>query len=141
MLYQSLHVRQGAKPFPRAIVLEPDISRYLRDFGAIEGDDAQVCQLDDGALVGAAWCRRLPADDGGYGYVSADVPELGMAVDEPWRAQGIGRRLLADLLDRNPAMSLSVDDENQQAVGLYRSLGFAVQSSADGTTIMYRAKP
>ena len=136
MLYQSLHAREGQAPFPRSVLQEPYIAHYLADFGSRNGDDAQVCVDERGERVGAAWVRRMTADDPGYGYVSDDIPEVGMAVEESSRGQGIGRQLLENLLDRHPRMSLSVDDENVGAVALYRSIGFVPVESVGGSTTM-----
>lgn len=136
MLYQSLHVRHGHAPFPRSILGEPDIAHYLADFGSHDGDDARVCVDASGERIGAAWVRRMTAADPGFGYVSDDVPEVGMAVEDNWRGQGIGRRLLEMLLDTHPRLSLSVDDENVVAVGLYRSIGFVPIESVGGSTTM-----
>ncbi|MEZ5256807.1 MAG: GNAT family N-acetyltransferase [Ilumatobacteraceae bacterium] len=90
----------------------------------------------EGERAGAAWVRRMTAADPGYGYVSDEIPELGMAVVQHWRGRGIGRRLLERLLDTHPRMSLSVDDENVGAAGLYRSIGFVPVESAGGSTTM-----
>ena len=136
MLYQSLHVSEGRAPFPRSVLREPHIAHYLTDFGSRNGDDAQVCVDERGERVGAAWVRRMTADDPGYGYVSDEIPEVGMAVEESSRGQGIGRQLLEILLDRHPCMSLSVDDENIGAVALYRSIGFVPVDSVEGSTTM-----
>lgn len=141
MLYQSLHVREGNVPIPRSVLQNQEIAHYLTDFGQHAGDDAQVCLAPDAAQVGAAWVRRMTAGDPGYGYVRDDVPELGMGVESKWRGQGIGRKLLQDLLERHPEMSLSVDDENHGATMLYRSLGFVPMESVDGSTTMYRSGP
>ncbi|WP_051062392.1 GNAT family N-acetyltransferase [Ilumatobacter nonamiensis] len=137
MLFESLHVRDGGQPFARNVLDRPEIAHYLTDFGQRDGDDAQLAE-SGGVPVGAAWCRRLDSLDPGYGYVSDDIPELGMAVRSEWRRRGVGRRLLGDLLDRNPTMSLSVDDENVSAAHLYRSLGFVVHDSTNGSTTMVR---
>lgn len=136
MLYQSLHVRDGHSPFPRSVLAEPDIAHYLTDFGNRVGDDAEVCVHGHDERIGAAWVRRMGAADPGYGFVSDQIPELGMAVRAGWRGQGIGRRLLGNLLERHPRMSLSVDDENDGAVRLYRSVGFVAVESAGGSTTM-----
>lgn len=139
MLFLSLHVRDGAAPFERSILRRPDIAHYLTEFGARDGDDAQVGETSDGTKIGAAWCRRLGSHDRGYGWVGDDVPELGMAVEAPWRGRGIGRRLLESLIERNPRMSLSVDDENVSAASLYRSIGFQVVDADGGSTTMLRS--
>lgn len=138
MLHESLHVRPGGAPFPRSVLDRHEIAHYLHDFGERPGDDAQIAERD-GNRLGAAWCRRLDSFDPGYGYVADDIPELGMAVRHDWRGRGVGRRLLADLLRRHPIMSLSVDDENHDAIHLYRSAGFAaVDHKGDGSSIMVR---
>ena len=136
MLYESLYVRAGDPPFPRSVLEAPDIAHYLTDFGRRDGDDARVCVDPSGEPVGAAWVRRLTTADPGYGYVSDEIPEVGVAVVEHWRGRGAGRRLIESLLEAHPRMSLSVDDENVGAVRLYRSLGFVPVESLDGSTTM-----
>ncbi len=133
MLYQALHVADGESPPPRSILDDPSIAHYLTDFGRRDGDDA-VIACDDMVAVGAAFCRRFTPDDPSYGFVSADVPEVGMAVVADRRGRGVGRALLVHLLDRHPTMSLSVDNDNVSARRLYESLGF-VDLRADGTSV------
>jgi len=123
-LHLSIHVREGWEPPPFDVVDDHDLAHYLRDFGRDPGDDAQIVVDEQGVRLAAAFCRRTPADDPGYGHVSPDVPELGMAVVATHRGRGIGRRVLVDLLERHPVMSLSVDLENPVARRLYESLGF-----------------
>jgi predicted kinase/ribosomal protein S18 acetylase RimI-like enzyme len=131
-LYLSIHVREGHEPLPRSVLDDYALAHYLRDFGRHAGDDAQVVVDESGAHIAAAYCRYMGADDPGWGFVRDDVPELGMAVVERHRGNGIGRRVLEDLLARNPSMSLSVDDENDVARRLYESLGFELLRR-DGT--------
>ncbi len=138
MFYQSLYVRDGQDPFPRSIIETPGLARYLTDFGTRDGDDAQICTVPDGQRIGATWVRRMTSEDPGYGFVREGVPEMGIAIQAPWRGRGIGRRLLQELLVRHPVMSLSVDDQHVQASGLYRSLGFVVFASTGGSTTMIR---
>jgi GNAT superfamily N-acetyltransferase len=78
--------------------------------------------------VGAAWYRFLPAHDPGYGFVP-ELPELTVGVVPPWRGRGVGRLLVAGLLEEArasglPGVSLSVEPDNVAALALYRSLGF-----------------
>ena len=85
------------------------------------------CRTKDGP-VGAAWYRMFTEASHGYGFVAEDVPELSIAVIASRRHEGIGRRLLVDLIDASltqgyPAMSLSVREDNP-ARGLYESAGF-----------------
>jgi ribosomal protein S18 acetylase RimI-like enzyme len=132
VLYQSIHVRAGDEPLPRTILDDPPIAHYLA--GSRPGDDAVIACLDDGSPVGAAYCRFFTVEDPSYGFVSADVPEVGMAVLAEYRGRGIGRALLKSLLARQPTMSLSVDTDNLPARALYDSLGF-VEVGQDGTSI------
>lgn len=140
VLYLSIHVWEGWEAPPRSIVDEPDLAHYLRDFGRWPGDDAQVVLDESGTPVAAAYCRRMPADDPGYGFVAPDVPELGMAVVAEHRGKGLGRRVLAELLERNPVMSLSVDLQNDLARGLYESMGF-VAVAEEGTALTMLRRP
>lgn len=78
--------------------------------------------------MGAAWCRFLPADDAGYGFVNERTPELTIGVQPGHRGAGIGTTLLECLLGEAaarsvPAISLSVEDGNR-ARALYERVGF-----------------
>lgn len=134
MLHQSIHVPAGQAPPPLSVVDEPGIAHYLRDFGRLAGDDAEVVVDHEGRRVAAAFCRRLPADDPGYGFVRADIPEFGMAVVGEHRGKGLGRLVLSALLRRHPRMSLSVDRDNIVARRFYDSLGF-VEVGDDGNSV------
>lgn len=142
MLYQSIHVRPGVAAPPRAVLDQPEIAHYLVDFGARIGDDAEIaCSTVDGVRIGAAFCRRMSVDDPGYGFVAADVPEVGMAVVALWHGIGVGTALLQALLARHPTMSLSVDDDNVGAARLYRRLGFVEHAQVGTATTMVRRPP
>ncbi len=141
MLYESIHVREGHTPPPRSILQEHDIAHYLVGFGR-ERDDAQVALDAASTRIGAAWCRTTTAADPGYGFVAEDIPELGTAVVAAWRGRGVGSRLIDELADRNPVLSLSVDDDNQNARRLYSRLGFEpVGVNGTATTMLRRARP
>ncbi len=115
------------KPTPTAdeVMSDPRYAMYLA--GWPRQDDHGIVAEDDGP-VGAAWYRTYTEASHGYGFVAADVPELSIAVIAPRRQQGIGRRLLAGLIEASvaqgwPAISLSVSEENP-ARALYESAGF-----------------
>lgn len=106
---------------------QPKLSRYL-DGWPREGDVGFVAETAEGKPVGAAWCRLLPADDAGYGFVDELTPELTIGVQPGHRGSGIGTALLERLLREAaarsiPAISLSVEDSNR-ARALYERLGF-----------------
>ena len=63
-------------------------AKYVDGFG--RHGDAGVVAAVAGQDVGAAWYRLLPADDPGYGFVAADIPELTLGVASQARGRGIG---------------------------------------------------
>lgn len=139
VLYLSLHVPDGADPFPRSVLSQPAIAHYLTGFGERDGDDAVVAVQGDGEQMGAAFCRRFSTDDPSYGFVDEDTPELSIAVLARWRGRGAGRSLLTALVDAHPRMSLSVDPANFVARTLYRRMGFVDIGTAGSSITMLRA--
>ena len=82
----------------------------------------------------------------GHGFVAEDVPELAIAVIASRRCEGIGRRLLADLIDASDgqayrALSLSVAEANP-ARRLYESMAFVpVERHGSSWTMVRYAGP
>lgn len=140
MVYQSLYVPPGQIPFERAIVLQPDIAKYVKDWGR-EDDLGFVADDAQNRSVGAAWLRLFQDPDRGFGYVNDETPEIGIAVLPDYRDQGIGtmllRRLIESAQSRYEAISLSVAAENP-AVRLYQRFGFEVVQRTSETLIMTR---
>ena len=104
---------------------DPRYALYLAGWPR-QGDYGLVAEHD--GPVGAAWYRTYTEADHGYGFVGEDVPELSIAVIASRRHEGIGRRLLIDLIEASVAqgyraLSLSVA-ENNPARSLYESAGF-----------------
>lgn len=104
-----------------------DVWHYVEDWP--RPDDFGVVAEDDGAPVGAAWARFFTPERPGYGFVDAIIPEIAIGVEPTHRGQGVGRRLIDALIeqarDRQLAgISLSVEEENHRAQGLYASMGF-----------------
>ena len=126
----------------QSVLTDQQVAHYVTDW--MREGDAGVIACVDGAAVGAAWWRTFTSADPGYGYVADDVPELGLAVLASYRGKGIARTLMMALLERAraegvPALSLSVEDGNISARGLYDSLGFVkVGSVGDSDTLMLR---
>ena len=118
---------------------DPHLGRYVSDWPRA-GDVGVVAVGDDGAPAGAAWARTFPAQDPGYGFVAADIPEITMAVVVSQRGRGVGRRLLEALAQSARergwrALSLSVEDGNR-AAGLYRAAGFTVVGRSGSSDTM-----
>ncbi|HET9380822.1 MAG TPA: GNAT family N-acetyltransferase [Streptomyces sp.] len=105
------------------------------------GDLGVVAVDRGGQPVGAAWLRLFGADDPGYGFVAADVPELSLGVVPSWRGRGVGRALLAEAARRAAGsgftrICLSVERANR-ARRLYVGAGFTtVESGPDSDTMI-----
>lgn len=130
------------KPTPAQALAEPAVGRYLRDWGRT-GDVGLIAEDDAGRSLGAAWYRRFPAEEPGYGFVAPDVPEVAIAVRDGARAKGIGSALLAALIEAariggERAVSLSVNPRNEVALRLYQSVGFVevARPAGDPSTLL-----
>ena len=86
------------KPTPTAdqVLADPRYAMYLAGWPR-HGDYGLVAEQD--GPVGAAWYRTYTEASHGYGFIAEDVPELSIAVIASRRHEGIGRRLLVDLID------------------------------------------
>jgi len=101
------------------------LARYALDWGRI-GDVGHVAFAAT-SPIGAAWLRLWLGEDKGFGYVKNDIPELAIAVIPDFRGQGVGTKLLKQILDTAkltyPAVSLSVR-ANNPVLSLYERTGF-----------------
>jgi ribosomal protein S18 acetylase RimI-like enzyme len=104
---------------------QPELARYALDWGR-EGDIGYVA-LGEMSSIGAAWLRMWLGEDKGYGYVNDKIPELAIAVVPDFRGQGVGTKLLRQILNtaktKYPAVSLSVR-ANNPVLRLYERTGF-----------------
>jgi ribosomal protein S18 acetylase RimI-like enzyme len=144
MLYEAVYWRDdGAEERPPldGLLATAETARYVAGWG--RAGDVALCALDRrDEPVGAAWYRRFPAGEPGYGYVADDVPELALAVYPEFRGQRIGGLLLGALVaraerDGERALSLSVHPRNR-ARRLYARHGFAVVAEAGDALTMVR---
>lgn len=122
------------------IAATPALAHYV-DGWPREGDLGIVAEVG-GEPVAAAWLRFLPADDPGFGFVDAGMPEVSIAVGEGFRGRGLGGRLLGALATEAraagiTAVSLSVEARNP-AARLYRRQGFREVGRAAGSITMCR---
>lgn len=141
MLYEAACWRpEGPKPPKEGVFTTPELAHYVDGWGR-PGDAAVIAyDPDDGAKVGAAWYRLMPAEDPGYGFVDAATPEISIAVIPDRRGTGAGEVLLGALMetarsDRFGSLSLSVEEDNQ-AIKLYRRAGFRKLHLSDGAWTM-----
>ena len=115
---------------------DPTCQQYVGGFP--RPTDLGFIASREGEDVGAVWWRYFSAEEPGYGFVSEDVPEVGIGVVAGRRGEGIGRALLNALLAVAPgALSLSVEDGNP-AVELYRKSGFVPVGRVGNSTTMLR---
>jgi ribosomal protein S18 acetylase RimI-like enzyme len=138
-LYWALFVPPGHSPFPRDIVQQSSIRRYVEAWGQ-PNDVGFVAELD-GQPIGAVWLRLLIGLNKGYGYWNDTTPELSMAVVQNHRGQGVGSQLLTRLIEKSfgkySAICLSVD-ENNPAKRLYDRFDFQVVSKNGSSLTMIR---
>ena len=129
------------KPTPtaNAVLADRRYAQYLAGWPR-QGDFGLVAE--QAGPVGAAWYRTFTEASRGHGFVAEDVPELAIAVITSRRHEGIGRRLLVDLIEASiaqgyPAVSLSVAERNP-ARRLYESSGFVPVEKHGSTWTMIR---
>jgi GNAT superfamily N-acetyltransferase len=133
MLYQSLYVPDDKEVYPREIVFNPLIFKYIKDWGR-PGDFGYVVELKEKKeKIAAAWYRLYPFSEKGFGFISPEIPEVSIAVDYHYRHHGIGTHLMLALIENAKnmgykALSLSINPEND-AIHLYHRLGFEIVES------------
>ena len=139
MLYHALFIPPNATPLPKEIIFQPELARYVQDWGLNE-DRGLIAVLEDRQIsIGAVWLRIFKSSHPGYGYINDSTPELSIAVLPKYRGQGVGTELLTKLFSqvRNQysAVSLSVS-LNNPAFRLYRRLGFEVIERYNNSLVM-----
>jgi carbonic anhydrase len=66
------------------------------------------------------------------GFVGvADGKMEALFIHPAWRGAGVGRRLVDHAVGRYGATTVDVNEQNEQAVGFYRRLGFEVEGRSD----------
>ena len=120
-------------PYEERLMNHPDIAIYHQGWGR-PGDLGVVAESED-EFIGLSFCRLFTDDSHGHGYVDAKTPELGDAIVEGHRGEGVGGRLMDELTASAAAagygaLSLSVSLDNP-AQRLYRRLGYEEISRDD----------
>lgn len=134
-LYQAIFIPEGVRPPDRAIIRQPELQVYIRDFGKNETDHCLVADAD-GKIVGAVWARIM--DD--YGHVDDETPSLAISLLPEYRNKGIGTALMLRMLDLLAKSgyrrtSLAVQKANY-AAGMYEAVGFGTVDENDEEYIM-----
>jgi ribosomal protein S18 acetylase RimI-like enzyme len=114
------------------------LERYVAGWG--RPGDAALVAIDEFQPVGAAWYRLFEAAEPGYGFVDESTPELTIAIVPSRRGRGLGRELLAALLEQArkegyAQVSLSVEPDNP-ALHLYQQHGFERVGERGGALVM-----
>ena len=128
-LWDWLHIALWDPPpaplRPREVLEDPRVRIYAEDWG--RAGDVGVVAVVDGVDAGACWMRVLP-EGVGMGSIDAVTPQLGIALAEPYRGKGIGKRMMLEALSRAwdagfERVSLTVHPENP-ARHMYAACGF-----------------
>lgn len=122
-LYEAIFIPEGVTPPPKDIVEKPELRVYIDDFGTRPGDNCLVAVIGN-SVVGAVWTRIM--DD--YGHVDDDTPSFAVSLYKEYRGQGIGTRLMKEMLSILKTKgfkkaSLAVQKANY-AVSMYKKAGF-----------------
>lgn len=134
-LYEAIFIPEGVTPPPRDIVEKPELRVYTDDFGTRQGDNCLVTVIDH-QIVGAVWTRIM--DD--YGHMDDDTPSFAISLYKDYRSQGIGTRLMKEMLSLLKMQgfkkaSLAVQKANY-AVRMYEKVGFHIVDKNDEEYIM-----
>lgn len=140
MLYMALYVPEGQPPFPKSILDNPDISKYIAHWGTLPNDLALVALINN-ELIGAIWGRTLSKSNAGFGFIDENTPEISMAVKENFRNRGIGAKLIDEISKIYfskgiKSISLSVNKQNKAKLLYLRKGFFAVGKDEDKDFIM-----
>ena len=128
MLYEAVFWRPNiSRPPIKEGLSHPDIAKVLSNWGR-DGDTAVIAYTEEGERVGAVWYRFWTHDNHSYGFVTPDIPEIGIGVKQKYRRRGIGNALLTQLIEISinnniKQLSLSVEKDNP-AQHLYKKHHF-----------------
>lgn len=136
LFHSSLYKAPGEPAILFEDIRKPELRRYYQYWGK-EGDLGFVI-LKDGEKLGGIWSRRFTDEEPGYGFVSPEVAEFGIAIKKDQRGNGIGNHLMEHFLNALRArgdkqVSLSVHGDNH-AAQWYQRMGFRTVAF-DGKTL------
>lgn len=142
MLYEAIFWRAGGKrpSFEEGLAF-PSSAREMAGWGERDGDTAVIASVD-GIPAGAAWYRFWSDSNFTNGYLDENTPVLGISVRSEYRRQGVGKNMMAWLIDYAAnngvqRISLNVAKDNH-AKNLYGQLGFQVAADKGDAVTMVR---
>ena len=113
------------EPDAEAAKAVPRVAKYLVGWER-PGDFGFIAE-QNGEIIGAAWARRLSAEELEFPYGDEETPKVSIGVKPNARGQGVGEKLMRALIGeaarRGLGLCLSVRSENP-ARRLYERLGF-----------------
>ena len=136
-LYEAIFIPEGVDAPPKSIIEKPELQIYVKNFGKFKDDKCLIAEVD-GKIIGAIWSRIM----NDCGHIDDETPSLAMALYKNFRGQGIGTKLLDEMINLLQnfgynAVSLSVQKKNF-AVKIYKRAGFKVFLENDDDYIMIR---
>lgn len=134
-LYEAIFIPDDyPDEVPRSILRDdPKLAEAIDGFGSSEGDVAFVAERQ-GRVVGACWTRTTDI----YGNIDEHTPAFSISIDEGYRGEGIGGRLMNAVMGELVSQgfkrcSLGVQKTNP-ALDLYQRLGFQIIGDGDDET-------
>lgn len=137
--YEAIFIPEGVEPPPFEIIKQPEIDIYIRDFGTKKDDYCLVAEMN-GKIVGGVWVRILSDEIKGFGNIDDDTPEFAISLFKEYRNQGIGTKLMLEMIDylKNKGYkqcSLAVQKANY-AVKMYKNVGFEIAKEKEEEYLM-----
>ena len=124
-----------AEDIPRVVAVWVASVRATHHF-LTEADIQHLKPLVGDELSQLATLIGVRDDEGQViGFIGVEGVEVAALFIHPaWRGRGIGRQLLTYAIETLGASQLDVNEQNDQAVGFYRRMGFEVagRSEVDG---------
>lgn len=119
-LFLSMWLPDDEEPYTFDIMDAPFVKSYYNNWGK-DGDFGLFLMIDD-KPVAMAQLRKKSSP-----IVSiADLPELIISVKKEYQRQGLGFKLLKEIIDNHSdkGLRLGVHPENKKAISLYKKFGF-----------------
>jgi len=139
IMYEAIYHPDPANPYPKKVIYYPQVRIYWDNFGT-EKDDHCLVAIIDNEIAGAVWIRTFQGELKGCGFIDEQTPEIAIALFEAYRNQGIGTRMIKQMIERMKEedyaqVSLSITKGND-AIRLYERQGFVVVDENEEDYIM-----
>lgn len=136
-LYEAIFIPEGIKKPTKYIINNEELQVYIRNFGEDKNDNCLVAEVNN-KIIGACWTRIM----NDYGHIDDNTPSLAISLYEEYRGQGIGTKLMTNMLqllkeEGYKKVSLSVQ-KNNYATNMYKNLGFKIIKESKEEYIMLR---